>query len=84
MQIHRLTVRAMEVNTSLFIFTELLNTVLDLPAVWLTLSVCAYTNKKRYFFPIAFEKQLFSLNYITMFLINFYQLWGINHRVDNL
>lgn len=58
------TVGAVEVNVYLlFIFMELLNTLLDLPAIWLALSVCAYTNKKCYFFPVpaAFGKQLFSM-----------------------
>lgn len=78
---------AMEVNMYLlFIFIELLNTMLDLSAVWLALSVCAYTNKC-YFSPVpaAYKKQIFSLaNYIKMFLIDFYQLWETNHRANTL
>lgn len=62
----------------LFIFIELWNTRLDLPAESLALSICAYTNKKCYFFPVlaAFEKQLFSLNYIMVFLIEFLSTVG--------
>lgn len=80
-----LTIGAMKVNVYLlFIFIELLNTILDLPAVWLALNVCVYTDKKCYFFlvPAAIEKP-FSLQ-IIMFLIDFYQLWETKHKADNL
>lgn len=53
---------------------------------WLGLSVCACTDKC-YFFPVpaALEEQHFLLLIIYYnVLIDFYQLWETNHRLDSL